>query len=33
MADDYADLTDLFCTAARCPAIVGNTLVYIDKVT
>jgi peptidoglycan/LPS O-acetylase OafA/YrhL len=26
----YADLTDLFCTAARCPAIVGNTLVYFD---
>ncbi len=26
----YADLTDLFCTAERCPAIVGNTLVYFD---
>jgi peptidoglycan/LPS O-acetylase OafA/YrhL len=26
----YADLTDLFCTAARCPAIVGNQLVYRD---
>jgi len=26
----YADLTDLFCTADRCPAIVGNTLVYFD---
>ena len=26
----YADLTDLFCTAARCPVIVGNTLVYFD---
>jgi len=26
----YADLTDLFCTADRCPVIVGNTLVYID---
>jgi hypothetical protein len=23
----YADLTDLFCTAERCPVIVGNTLV------
>jgi hypothetical protein len=28
----YTDLTALFCTAARCPAIVGNTLVYRDKV-
>jgi hypothetical protein len=26
----YADLTELFCTANRCPVIVGNTLVYID---
>jgi peptidoglycan/LPS O-acetylase OafA/YrhL len=26
----YADLTDLFCTADRCPVIVGNTLVYQD---
>ncbi|GFG73367.1 acyltransferase family protein [Mycobacterium botniense] len=26
----YADLTELFCTAERCPAIVGNTLVYRD---
>jgi hypothetical protein len=26
----YADLTALFCTADRCPVIVGNTLVYID---
>ena len=26
----YADLTDLFCTANRCPVIVGNTLVYVD---
>ncbi|OQZ89028.1 acyltransferase [Mycobacterium alsense] len=25
----YADLTELFCTK-RCPAIVGNTLVYFD---
>ncbi|MGO9152438.1 SGNH hydrolase domain-containing protein [Mycobacterium sp.] len=27
----YADLTALFCTADRCPAIVGNTLVYGDN--
>ncbi|MGA9492111.1 MAG: SGNH hydrolase domain-containing protein, partial [Mycobacterium sp.] len=27
----YADLTELFCTAARCPVIVGNTLVYFDQ--
>ena len=27
---DYADLTRLFCTAQRCPGIVGNTLVYLD---
>ena len=27
----YADLTDLFCTADRCPVIVGNTLVYFDS--
>ena len=26
----YADLTALFCTADRCPVIVGNTLVYAD---
>ncbi|MET9026996.1 acyltransferase family protein [Nocardia sp. NPDC004168] len=26
----YADLTALFCTTARCPVIVGNTLVYRD---
>ncbi len=26
----YADLTDLFCTAQRCPVIIGNTLVYLD---
>ncbi|GDY32673.1 acyltransferase family protein [Gandjariella thermophila] len=26
----YADLTPLFCTADRCPAIVGNALVYRD---
>ena len=27
----YADLTNLFCTAERCPVIVGNTLVYVDS--
>ncbi len=27
----YADLTELFCTVDRCPAIVGNTLVYMDE--
>ncbi len=27
----YANLTDLFCTTAVCPAIVGNTLVYADQ--
>ncbi|GBE67527.1 acyltransferase [Mycobacterium sp. MFM001] len=27
----YADLTKLFCTADRCPVIVGNTLVYVDE--
>ncbi len=26
----YADLTGLFCTADRCPVIVGNTLMYFD---
>jgi peptidoglycan/LPS O-acetylase OafA/YrhL len=26
----YADLTDLFCTANRCPVIIGNTLAYVD---
>ena len=26
----YTDLTELFCTANRCPVIVGNTLVYPD---
>lgn len=26
----YADLTDLFCTAVRCPVIVGNDLVFRD---
>jgi peptidoglycan/LPS O-acetylase OafA/YrhL len=28
----YADLTALFCSATRCPVIVGNTLVYLDKI-
>ena len=28
---DYFDLTDLFCTVDRCPVIVGNTLVYLDR--
>ena len=27
----YADLTELFCTDNRCPAIVGNILVYFDS--
>jgi peptidoglycan/LPS O-acetylase OafA/YrhL len=27
----YADTTELFCTADRCPVIVGNTLVYLDE--
>jgi hypothetical protein len=27
----YADLTNLFCTAERCPVIIGNTLVYFDQ--
>jgi peptidoglycan/LPS O-acetylase OafA/YrhL len=26
----YADIKELFCTANRCPAIVGNTMVYFD---
>ncbi len=26
----YGDVTELFCTASRCPVIVGNTLVYSD---
>jgi hypothetical protein len=26
----YANLTELFCSAGGCPAIVGNTLVYFD---
>jgi hypothetical protein len=27
----YVDVSDLFCTADRCPVIVGNTLVYFDQ--
>jgi hypothetical protein len=27
----YADLTELFCTAERCPVIVGNTLVNFHQ--
>ena len=27
----YADLTELFCTADRCPVIIGNSLVYLDS--
>nr|WP_240491964.1 acyltransferase family protein [Mycobacterium alsense] len=27
----YSDLTELFCTADRCPVIVGNALVYVDE--
>jgi peptidoglycan/LPS O-acetylase OafA/YrhL len=27
----YADTTDLLCTADRCPVIVGDTLVYLDE--
>jgi hypothetical protein len=27
----YADITDLFCTTDRCPVIVGNSLVYLDR--
>nr|WP_319458311.1 acyltransferase family protein [Mycobacterium sp. RTGN4] len=26
----YVDVTDLFCTADRCPVVVGNTLVHFD---
>ncbi|MCB0933091.1 MAG: acyltransferase [Mycobacterium sp.] len=26
----YADLTELFCTATSCPFVVGNTMVYFD---
>jgi hypothetical protein len=27
---DYADMTPLFCTATRCPVVVGNDLVFRD---
>jgi peptidoglycan/LPS O-acetylase OafA/YrhL len=27
----YADITELFCTAKRCPVIIGNTLAYFDR--
>lgn len=27
---EYADVDALFCSANRCPAIVGNTMVYFD---
>lgn len=27
---EYVDLSDLFCTAQRCPVVVGNTLVFRD---
>ena len=27
----YADVTKLFCTADRCPVIIGNNLVYFDQ--
>jgi len=27
----YADVTELFCSADRCPVIVGRTLVYVDS--
>ena len=26
----YSELSDYFCTADRCPVVVGNTLVYRD---
>lgn len=26
----YADITALFCTADRCPVVIGNALVYRD---
>jgi hypothetical protein len=28
----YADLNELFCTADRCPVVVGNSLVYFDAI-
>jgi hypothetical protein len=27
----YTDITELFCTAERCPVIVGNTMAYCDR--
>jgi peptidoglycan/LPS O-acetylase OafA/YrhL len=27
----YTDLTELFCTAERCPVIIGHTLAYFDR--
>ncbi len=27
----YADVSELFCTAERCPVIIGNTLAYFDR--
>ena len=27
----YVDVTELFCTADRCPVVVGDTLVYSDE--
>ncbi|SPM43084.1 acyltransferase [Mycobacterium numidiamassiliense] len=27
----YANITELFCAAERCPVIVGNSLVYFDR--
>ncbi len=27
----YADLTKLFCTANRCPVIIGNTMAFFDS--
>lgn len=27
---EYVDLSEYFCTADRCPVVVGNTLVYRD---
>jgi hypothetical protein len=27
---EYADLTDLFCTAATCPVVIGSDLVFRD---
>lgn len=27
----YADITELFCAAERCPLIIGNTLAYFER--